>query len=55
MDSNVAERSQVWLRHADHIETYWIVFDEPQIGGDGDGPYWAGAVEAEYLRRVDQE
>lgn len=31
------------------IEFIWVNFDEPQKDGDGDGPYWGGEVEAEYL------
>jgi hypothetical protein len=37
------------------IEFYWVSFDEPQKDGDGDGPYRAGEVEAEYLRRLEAE
>ena len=32
------------------IEFYWVVFDQPQRDGDGDGPYLAGEVEEEYLQ-----
>jgi hypothetical protein len=31
------------------IEFYWVDFDEPQNDGDGDGPYWGGEVEAEFI------
>jgi hypothetical protein len=31
------------------IEFYWVVFDEPQIDADGDGPYSGGEIEAEML------
>jgi len=36
------------------IEFYWVVFDQPQQDGDGDGPYLAGEVESEYLRLIAQ-
>ncbi len=36
------------------IEFQWIVFDQPQLDGDGDGPYLAGEVETEYLRPVEE-
>lgn len=29
--------------------SYWIVFDEPQLDGDGDGPYRGGEVLERYL------
>jgi hypothetical protein len=35
------------------IEFYWVSFDEPQMDGDGDGPYLGGEVETEYLRRLE--
>lgn len=35
------------------IESFWVTFDEPQRDGDGDGPYRAGEVESEFLRRWD--
>lgn len=31
---------------------YWIVFDEPQRDGDGDGPYAAAEVEEEYIEAL---
>ena len=31
------------------IEFYWVIFDNPQHDGDGDGPYCEGEVEAEYI------
>ena len=34
------------------IEYYWITFDESQTDGDGDGPYSAAEIEAEYLSRA---
>ena len=34
-------------RHA-----YWVSFDEPQRDQDGDGPYWAGEIDALALRAV---
>ena len=37
------------------IEFYWVSFDEPQMDGDGDGPYRAGEIETEYLRRLEAE
>jgi hypothetical protein len=37
------------------IEFYWVSFDEPQMDGDGDGPYRGGEVEAEYLRQLEAE
>lgn len=32
------------------VEFVWVRFDTPQHDGDGDGPYWGGEVEREYLR-----
>jgi hypothetical protein len=34
------------------IEFYWVIFDEPQHDGDGDGPYWGGEVEAEFISLI---
>ncbi len=31
------------------IEFFWVKFDEPQMDGDGDGPYLEGEVEAECI------
>jgi hypothetical protein len=31
------------------MATYWIVFDEPQLDTDGDGPYESSKVLAKYL------
>jgi hypothetical protein len=31
---------------------YWVNFDEPQIDGDGDGPYAGGEIDARYLSVV---
>ena len=31
---------------------YWIVFDEPQLDGDGDGPYGEAEVLDEYQELV---
>ncbi len=31
------------------IEFFWVKFDEPQMNGDGGGPYLEGEVEAEYI------
>jgi hypothetical protein len=28
---------------------YWIVFDEPQLDADGDGPYVSSEVLAKYV------
>jgi hypothetical protein len=36
------------------ISFVWIVFDEPQMDGDGDGPYRGGEVELEFVTRVDE-
>lgn len=35
------------------IEFYWVSFDKPQRDGDGDGPYFGGEVETEYLRPLE--
>jgi hypothetical protein len=35
------------------IEFYWVLFDKPQRDGDGDGPYFGGEVETEYLRPLE--
>ena len=35
------------------IEFYWIKFDEPQIDGDGDGPYPEGEIESAYINLID--
>jgi hypothetical protein len=32
------------------IEFYWVVFDEPQVDAEGDGPYASAEIQAEYLR-----
>ena len=32
----------------------WVVFDEPQTDGDGDGPYRGGEVELPFVTRVDE-
>ncbi|MEG3179348.1 hypothetical protein [Sphingomonas sp. LT1P40] len=32
-------------------EQAWIVFDEPQIDGDGDGPYRAGMIDVAALTK----
>jgi hypothetical protein len=32
--------------------SYWIVFDEPQVDADGDGPYGRSEVLDEYLERA---
>jgi hypothetical protein len=37
------------------ITSVWVVFDEPQRDGDGDGPYRGGEVEVEYVVRVGDE
>lgn len=34
------------------IPFVWINFDEPQVDGDGDGPYLGGEVEVEYVAKV---
>jgi hypothetical protein len=34
------------------IEFHWVIFDEPQLDGDDDGPYSGGEVETEYLTRL---
>jgi hypothetical protein len=31
------------------IRMYWLVFDEPQIDAEGDGPYIEAEIAAEYL------
>jgi hypothetical protein len=36
------------------IEFFWVVFDEPQHDGDGDGPYMGGEVEAEYISLISE-
>ena len=33
---------------------YWIVFDEPQRDADGDGPYAAAEVDADYIEPLRQ-
>lgn len=33
------------------LDTYWVVFDEPQLDTDGDGPYESSQVLGRYLRR----
>jgi len=30
---------------------WWVVFDEPQLDADGDGPYRESQVMEKYLRR----
>lgn len=34
------------------IEFFWVVFDEPQIDADGDGPYQGGEIHADMMERV---
>ena len=36
------------------ITFYWVEFDEPQIDGNGDGPYPAGEIDAEALEPIDE-
>ncbi len=36
------------------IKFYWIEFDEPQIDGDGDGPYPAGEIDAEAIELLSE-
>lgn len=31
---------------------FWVDFDEPQIDADGDGPYFAGAIDSRFLISV---
>lgn len=31
------------------LRFYWVEFDVPQRDADGDGPYFAGEIDAEYL------
>ena len=31
---------------------YWVVFDEPQLDADGDGPYRAGSIWEESLTLI---
>lgn len=33
------------------ISFVWIMFDEPQTDGDGDGPYRGGEVELEFVTK----
>ncbi|MEW8508153.1 MAG: hypothetical protein AB2598_15760 [Candidatus Thiodiazotropha sp.] len=35
------------------IVFYWIKFDNPQLDSDGDGPYSAGEIEAEFIKLID--
>jgi hypothetical protein len=32
---------------------YLVRFDEPQLDGEGQGPYYAAVIWEKYLRRVD--
>ncbi len=32
---------------------YWVVFDEPKIDADGDGPYAEAEILDIYLARID--
>jgi hypothetical protein len=34
------------------IEFYWVVFDEPQVDAEGDGPYSSAEIQAEYLHAL---
>jgi hypothetical protein len=34
---------------------YWIVFDEPQIDDDGDGPYSEAEIAGRQLRRLGED
>ena len=34
------------------IEFFWVMFDEPQRDGDGDGPYRGGEIEANMIEPV---
>jgi len=36
------------------IKFYWVEFDEPQIDGDGDGPYSAGEIEVDMLEPINE-
>jgi hypothetical protein len=35
------------------LTTYWVVFDEPQLDTDGDGPYESSQVLERYLEVVE--
>jgi hypothetical protein len=34
----------------ERFKFYYVIFDEPQIDADGDGPYSAGEIDAKALR-----
>lgn len=34
------------------LREFWVVFDEPQTDGDGDGPYRAAAIWETYLEPI---
>jgi len=34
------------------IEFFWVRFDDPQIDGDGDGPYPEGEVDAKFIALI---
>lgn len=36
------------------IEFYWVVFDQPALDADGDGPYEAAKVLSKYLESIAQ-
>jgi hypothetical protein len=36
------------------MANYWVVFDEPQIDPDGDGPYVASEVLGLYIEPLDE-
>ena len=47
----------VW-RHVNSLKGlltfYWVVFDQPQIDADGDGPYGGAEIDSAYLVSADR-
>jgi len=35
------------------LTTYWVIFDEPQLDVDGDGPYESSQVLEKYLELIE--
>jgi hypothetical protein len=57
--SDVATRTPDWREYWRPVMTrqgkeifYWVIFDEPQIDADGDGPYNAAEIPGTALTRA---